>query len=316
MSKLDIVLLTGISGSGKSVALNALEDAGYFCVDNLPPELLSGMISLEEAREAALRRRVAVAVDVRSAHSLPHLMPVLDELQRDGHKVRSVFLDASTDALVRRFSETRRPHPLSQASQVVEQQAPSAQTLPRRRASDTDTTLAPPADQALVEAIRTERELLSPLREVSTVIDTSLLRPAQLRTWIRNIVQAAPSRLTLVFESFAFKQGVPMDADFVFDVRMLPNPFYIKELKPQTGRDQPVIDYLAQQPESAELIAQIEAFLLRWLPALEGDQRSYVTVAIGCTGGQHRSVYCVEQLTQRFSPRGVVLSRHRELDAK
>ena len=313
MSKLDLVLLTGISGSGKSVALNALEDAGYFCVDNLPPELLSGMICLEEAREPALRRRVAVAVDVRSAHSLPHLMPVLEELQRDGHKVRSVFLDATTDALVRRFSETRRPHPLSQ---VPLPRPPIAQPGPKRRASDSDTTLAPPADQALVEAIRTERELLSPLREVSTVIDTSLLRPAQLRAWIRNIVQAAPSRLTLVFESFAFKQGVPMDADFVFDVRMLPNPFYIKELKPQTGRDQPVIDYLAQQPESAELIAQIEAFLLRWLPALEGDQRSYVTVAIGCTGGQHRSVYCVEQLTQRFLPRGVVLSRHRELDAK
>ena len=177
-------------------------------------------------------------------------------------------------------------------------------------------TTAPPADQALIDAIRTERELLSPLREVSTVIDTSLLRPAQLRAWIRNIVQAAPSRLTLVFESFAFKQGVPMDADFVFDVRMLPNPFYIKELKPLTGRDTPVSDYLAQQPESAELIAQIEAFLLRWLPALEGDQRSYVTVAIGCTGGQHRSVYCVEQLLQRFAPRGVVLARHRELDAK
>jgi len=315
MSKLDIVLLTGISGSGKSVALNALEDAGYFCVDNLPPELLSGLIVLEEARDASMRRRVAVAVDVRSAGSLPHLMPVLQELQQDGHKVRSVFLDASTDALVRRFSETRRPHPLSQVHQPAPRTNP-ATPAPRRRASDNDTTLAPPADQALVEAIRTERELLSPLREVSTVIDTSLLRPAQLRAWIRNIVQAAPSRLTLVFESFAFKQGVPMDADFVFDVRMLPNPFYIKELKPQTGRDQPVIDYLAQQPESAELIAQIEAFLLRWLPALEGDQRSYVTVAIGCTGGQHRSVYCVEQLTQRFSARGVVLARHRELDAK
>ncbi|MCH8180673.1 MAG: RNase adapter RapZ [Proteobacteria bacterium] len=315
MSKLDIVLLTGISGSGKSVALNALEDAGYFCVDNLPPELLSGLISLEETREAGRRRRVAVAVDVRSADSLPHLLPVLQELRQDGHKVRSVFLDASTDALVRRFSETRRPHPLSQVPQPAPADATPA-PLQRRRARDHDTTVAPPADQALVEAIRTERELLSPLREVSTVIDTSLLRPAQLRAWIRNIVQAAPSRLTLVFESFAFKQGVPMDADFVFDVRMLPNPFYIKELKPLTGRDQPVIDYLAQQPESAELIAQIEAFLLRWLPALEGDQRSYVTVAIGCTGGQHRSVYCVEQLMQRFSPRGVVLSRHRELDAK
>jgi UPF0042 nucleotide-binding protein len=226
--------------------------------------------------------------------------------------VRSVFIDASTDALVRRFSESRRPHPLSQL------RAPSAQATAtqRRRASDHDATLAPAADQALIDAIRTERELLSALREESTVIDTSLLRPAQLRTWVRNIVQAAPARLTLVFESFAFKQGVPLDADFVFDVRMLPNPFYLKELKPLCGRDQPVIDYLARQPESAELIAQIEAFLLRWLPALEGDQRSYVTVAIGCTGGQHRSVYCVEQLTQRFAPRGVVLSRHRELDAK
>lgn len=312
MKTLDIVLLTGISGSGKSVALNALEDAGYFCVDNLPPELLGGMIDLEVQRAPDRRRRVAVSVDVRSADSLPHLMPMLQQLQTDGHKVRSVFLDASTDALVRRFSETRRPHPLSQVHAVPA----SATDTPRRRASDHDATLTATADQVLIDAIRTERELLSPLREVSTVIDTSLLRPAQLRTWIRNIVQAAPSKLTLVFESFAFKQGVPMDADFVFDVRMLPNPFYIKELKPLTGRDQAVIEYLAQQPESAELIAQIEAFLLRWLPALEGDQRSYVTVAIGCTGGQHRSVYCVEQLVQRFAQRGVVLARHRELDAK
>ena len=312
MKTLDIVLLTGISGSGKSVALNALEDAGYFCVDNLPPELLRGMIELEAERTPDRRRRVAVSVDVRSADTLPHLTPMLEELRADGHKVRSVFLDASTDALVRRFSETRRPHPLSQVRAV-----PAAVIgAPRRRASDHDASVTSTADQVLIDAIRTERELLSPLREVSTVIDTTLLRPAQLRTWIRNIVQAAPSKLTLVFESFAFKQGVPMDADFVFDVRMLPNPFYIKELKPLTGRDQAVIEYLGQQPESAELIAQIEAFMLRWLPTLESDQRSYVTVAIGCTGGQHRSVYCVEQLTQRFAQRGVVLSRHRELDAK
>lgn len=311
MTPLDIVLLTGISGSGKSVALNALEDAGYFCVDNLPPELLRGMIDLENQRAPELKRRVAVSVDVRSAHSLPNLTPVLSDLRKEGHSVRAVFLDASTDALVRRFSETRRPHPLSQVTKAprpVQSEAP-------RRATDLaraiDTT-----EQALIDAINLERELLSPLREMSTVIDTSLLRPAQLRTWIRNIVQAAPSRLTLVFESFAYKQGVPLDADFVFDVRMLPNPFYIKELKPLTGRDQLVIDYLAAQPESAELLAQIEAFLLRWLPALEGDQRSYVTVAIGCTGGQHRSVYCVEQLVQRFAPRGVVLARHREQDAK
>lgn len=311
LDKLDIVLLTGISGSGKSVALNALEDAGYFCVDNLPPELLRGMIDLEEHRERELKRKVAVSVDVRSAHSLPHLMPVLDVLQKEGHKVRSVFLDASTDALVRRFSETRRPHPLSQVTQAPQPE----RIVLKRRASDQAGT-GSTTEQALIDTINLERELLSPLRELSTVIDTSLLRPAQLRTWIRNVVQASPSRLTLVFESFAYKHGVPMDADFVFDVRMLPNPFYLKELKPMNGRDQPVMDYLAQQPETSELLGQIEAFLLRWLPALENDQRSYVTVAIGCTGGQHRSVYCVEQLVQRFAPRGVVLARHREQDAR
>ena len=307
---LDLVLLTGISGSGKSVALNALEDAGYYCVDNLPPELLPGLINLESQRAPELARRVAVSVDVRSAHSLPGLLPVLKSLRQAGHQVRSVFLDASTDALVRRFSETRRPHPLSQLRKAPKPD----QQRPMRRASDHDDGLS--SEQALIETINLERELLSPLRELSTVIDTSLLRPAQLRTWVRNVVQAAPSKLTLVFESFAFKQGVPMDADFVFDARMLPNPFYLKELKPLTGRDQPVIDYLNSQPESAELIAQIEAFMLRWLPALEGDQRSYVTVAIGCTGGQHRSVYCVEQLYQRFASRGVVLARHREQDAR
>ncbi len=309
---LDIVLLTGISGSGKSVALNALEDTGYFCVDNLPPELLRGMMDLELQREVEQRRRIAVSVDVRSAHSLPHLIPVLNQLYQEGHKVRSVFLDASTDALVRRFSETRRPHPLQHLSKTplihIEAAPPHA--------SDSAPEAPDEPTRALSDTINLERELLSPLRELSTVIDTTLLRPAQLRTWIRNIVQAAPSRLTLVFESFAYKHGVPTDADFVFDVRMLPNPFYLKELKPLTGRDQAVADYLAAQPESAELIAQIEAFLLRWLPALEGDQRSYVTVALGCTGGQHRSVYCVEQLVKRFAPRGVVLARHREQDAK
>jgi UPF0042 nucleotide-binding protein len=307
---LDIVLLTGISGSGKSVALNALEDAGYFCVDNLPPELLRGMIDLERQRPAELQRRVAVSVDVRSARSLPGMLPLLSALRAEGHQVRSVFLDASTDALVRRFSETRRPHPLSQLSRRTHND-PDA---PRRRASDHESDNI--TEQALIDTINLERELLSPLREGSTVIDTTLLRPAQLRIWIRNVVQAAPSRLTLVFESFAYKHGVPLDADFVFDARMLPNPFYIKELKPLTGRDQAVIDYLASQPESAELLAQIEAFLLRWLPALENDQRSYVTVAIGCTGGQHRSVYCVEQLVERFMPRGIVLARHREQDAR
>ena len=308
---LDIVFLTGISGSGKSVALNALEDAGYFCVDNLPPELLRGLVTLELERPSHLRRSVAVAVDVRSANSLPSLLPVLVELKAEGVRVKSVFLDASTDALVRRFSETRRPHPLSQPNKAHQPTAAHSAPTP----DQVEEQLAHQA-QALSDTINLERELLGPLREMSAVIDTTLLRPAQLRTWIRNVVQAAPSRLTLVFESFAFKHGVPMDADFVFDMRMLPNPYYLKELRPLTGRDQPVIDYLQQQPEAAEMIAQIEAFLLRWLPTLANDQRSYVTVALGCTGGQHRSVYCVEQLVQRFVPRGVTLARHREQDAR
>ncbi len=295
-----VVVLTGMSVSGKGVALNALEDAGYYCVDNLPPELLPQLLALEAQRPTDQKRRLAVSVDARSAASLHQVLPLLDQLRADGQAVRPIFLDASDDTLVRRFSETRRPHPLM-----------------RHKGAQAVAEAAEDADhQALLETIRQERELVEPLRERSAVIDTSLLRPAQLRTWVRHLVQAQPSRLTVVFQSFAFKHGVPLDADFVFDVRMLPNPYYIKELRPQTGKDAPVADYLRQQPESGELIAQIEAFLSRWLPSLENDQRSYVTVAIGCTGGQHRSVYCVEQLKERFKGRAVVLTRHREQDGK
>jgi UPF0042 nucleotide-binding protein len=296
----EVVLVTGISGSGKSVALHALEDAGFFCVDNLPPELLREFLRLEHMRA---QRRVAVAVDSRSAGSLPHLLPMLDQLRGEGVTVRSVFLDSSTDALVRRFSETRRPHPLSQ-------QAPDS--LPTRRRGDR----GPDSHRALTDAIEIERELLSELREVSTVVDTSQLRPAQLRAWMLDMVQAAGSRLTLVFESFAYKHGVPLDADFVFDVRVVPNPFYVRELRPLTGRDEPVVLFLESQPEVLEMLLQIEQFLARWLPAFENDQRSYLTVAVGCTGGQHRSVYFVEMLAQRFSARAVTLVRHRELDAR
>ncbi len=285
----EVVLVTGISGSGKSVALHALEDAGYFCVDNLPPELLPAFLHLESSERD---RQVAIAVDVRTAGSLPRLVPMLPQLRSEGVLVRPLFLDATTNALLRRFSETRRPHPLT------------------KRAADSG--LAQPA---LVEAIEMERELLAGLREVSTVIDTSELRPAVLRSWIRDLVGARPGALTLVFESFAFKHGVPLDADFVFDVRVLPNPYYIRELRPLTGRDAPVADYLRAQPEATDMLEQIEAFLRRWLPAFEDDQRSYLTVAIGCTGGQHRSVYLVESLAQRFGGHGAVLRRHRELDS-
>jgi RNase adapter protein RapZ len=286
----EVVLVTGISGSGKSVALHALEDAGFFCVDNLPPELLREFLRIEHERS---ERRVAIAVDGRSASSLPQLLPLLDELRGEGVLIRSLFLDASSDTLVRRFSETRRLHPLSHES-----------------SSTTD------QHRALMDAITLERELLSELREVSTVIDTSQLRPAQLRAWIHNLVQSSGNRFTLVFESFAFKHGVPLDADYVFDVRVLPNPYYIRELRPQTGRDEAVVTYLEAQPEVGEMLGQIEVFLRRWLPAFEDDQRSYLTVAIGCTGGQHRSVYFVETLARRFANAAVTLIRHRELDAR
>ena len=285
-----VVLVTGISGSGKSVALHALEDAGYFCVDNLPPELLRDFLRVERQRSGL--RRVAIAVDVRSAGSLPYLLPLIDELRGEGIAIQSFFLDAGTDALVRRFSETRRPHPL------------------------TGEPGSGDAQRALPEAIELERELLAELREVSTVIDTSQLRPAQLRLWMRQAVGAARGGLTLVFESFAFKHGVPLDADYVFDLRVLPNPHYNRELRPLDGRDAAVATYLAAQPEVGEMLAQIEAFLARWLDAFELDQRCYLTVAVGCTGGQHRSVYAAEQLAARFAPRATTLVRHREQDAR
>jgi UPF0042 nucleotide-binding protein len=283
----EVVLVTGISGSGKSVALHALEDAGYFCVDNLPPELLRDFIRLEQERFTS---RVAVAVDVRTAVSLPQLMPLVAKLREEGQHIRVLFLDASTDALVRRFSESRRPHPLS----AVEGEL----------------------SRALIEALEMERELLSGMREIATVVDTSQLRPAQLRTWVRDLVGVPPSSLTLVFESFAFKNGVPLDADCMFDVRVLPNPFYIRELRPKTGRDEEVAQYLEAQPEVAVMMGQIESFVRHWLPALRADQRAYLTVCIGCTGGQHRSVYIAETLGLRFRSEVTTLVRHRELDAQ
>jgi RNase adapter protein RapZ len=279
----EIVLVTGISGSGKSVALHALEDAGYYCVDNLPPELLLDFLRLEQERRD---RRIAIAVDVRSAGSLPHLLPLLAQLKSEGVVVHAIFLDATTGALVRRFSETRRTHPLADRG-------------------------------ALVEAIELERELLADLRDLSTVLDTSQLRPAQLRTWMRELVRAPDSRLTLVFESFAYRHGVPLDADYVFDVRVLPNPHYVPELRPLTGRDAPVAEYLAAQPDAVEMLERIAVFLTflrRWLPAFKADQRAYLTVAIGCTGGQHRSVWFAERLAERFGKEAAPLIRHRELD--
>ncbi|SDZ71224.1 UPF0042 nucleotide-binding protein [Variovorax sp. YR266] len=289
---LDLVLITGMSGSGKSVALHALEDAGYYCVDNLPPELLTSFIALQHEQQTP---RVAIAMDVRSGVSLPIVPQQLEALRRDGGiSLRSLFLDATTDALLRRYSETRRRHPLS------------------RQEGRTD---VPEQHRVLMQAIELERELLADLRDGADVIDTSLIRPAQLQSYIKSLISAPQSALTLVFESFAFKRGVPLDADYVFDVRMLPNPHYVPALRPLTGRDEPVIEWLREHDDVARMYNDIEQFLTHWLDALARDHRSYVTVAIGCTGGQHRSVFLVEQLARSFGARWGALKRHRELDA-
>jgi len=289
---LEIVLITGMSGSGKSVALNALEDAGFYCVDNLPPELLLPFVELELKNKA---QRVAIAMDVRSAGALPQLPQQLAAVRALGVVVKPLFLDATTDTLVRRYSETRRKHPLSQFDAVD---------------GDRDER------RALVEAIEMEFELLAELREQAYVIDTSIIRPAQLQGYVKALISAPAGQLTLVFESFAFKRGVPTDADFVFDVRMLPNPHYDPDLKHLNGRDQPVINFLQAEEPVQRMQHQIAQFLESWLDALAHDHRSYVTVAIGCTGGQHRSVYLVEQLARRFAGDWVTLKRHREMDAR
>ena len=284
---LEMVLITGMSGSGKSVALNALEDAGYYCVDNLPPELLTSFVALEQQHGA---KKVAIAMDVRSATSLPLVPKQLAQLRAQGITMQSLFLDASTETLLRRFSETRRLHPLS-----------------RMDASD--------QHRALVDAIELERELLGDMREQAHVLDTSMIRSSQLQGYVKSLISALTTQLTLVFESFAFKRGVPLDADYVFDVRMLPNPHYESGLRDLTGKDEAVAAYLRTHPEVDDMFKDIEKFISHWLQALIRDHRSYVTVAIGCTGGQHRSVYLVEQLAKRFSQDWATLKRHRELDA-
>jgi len=285
---LELILITGMSGSGKSVALRALEDAGYFCVDNLPPELLLSFVDLEQKTQ---RQRVAIAMDVRAANALPQVPAQLEELKARGIDVRPLFLDATTDTLVRRFSETRRRHPLSRPAADVE------------------------GDQhrALVEAIELERELLAELRQRAHVIDTSVLRSAQLQEYVKSLLAAPLAQLTLVFQSFSYKRGIPVDADYVFDVRMLPNPHYEPELRDFTGLDAPVVDYLRRHQEVEDMYVDIRAFLDHWLEPLARNHRSYVTVAIGCTGGQHRSVYLVERLAQEFGQRWATLTRHREV---
>ncbi len=287
-----LVLITGMSGSGKSVALRLLEDIGYYCVDNLPLQFLPEVsVHLDRAGYQDL----AVSIDARSEASLSDLPTLLHSLHGAGHDVKLLFLTASDSALVQRYSESRRRHPL-------------AQRLQKQIGAHSEPTL--------LESIQAERDILAPLVGIGHTIDTSALHPNILRKWIREFVSAPRVNLTLAFESFPFKDGIPVAADLVFDVRNLPNPFYDPALRPLTGLDQPVIDFLRAAPTVEEMIEDITTFIDKWLPGYLADNRHYITVAIGCTGGQHRSPYVVEELARRFGGRERVLVRHRTLNRR
>ena len=294
---MQINLITGISGSGKSVALKAFEDAGYDCIDNLPVSLLENLVQTLESEKS---EQVAVAIDARRGESIAKL-PILLEKLRINHQIRILFLNADTNTLVQRFSETRRRHPLS--IQV---------------ADNVNKTLA----TTLIEAINQERALLEPLRNQAHSIDTSNLPAQALRSWVQDLLQDKPIGLTIIFESFGFKKGVPSEADLVFDVRCLPNPHYDNKLRPLSGNDLPVKEFLEKIPEVANMEGDIIQFIEKWLPFYIADGRSYLTVAIGCTGGQHRSVYLVNRLSEHFRSQKSLkeiqinfLNRHRELDS-
>ncbi len=277
---MQLFLISGLSGSGKSVALKVLEDSGYYCVDNLPAELLPTL--MDSLRQTG-NTRVAVSIDVRSGLSMTQLPQHIAQLKQQDMGVHLLFLDAQTDTLVKRFSETRRRHPLSN----------DKLTLP--------------------ECVQRERELLAEISNIGHRIDTSELGANALRAWIKDFIGLDSACLTLLFQSFGFKNGIPLDADFVFDVRCLPNPHYDPALRPLTGRDTAVMEFLERLPEVKKMCDDIRAFIENWLPSFVVDNRSYLTVALGCTGGQHRSVYLTEKLAQHFKAKQQVLLRHREL---
>lgn len=277
---MQLVVISGLSGSGKSIALNVLEDASYYCVDNLPATLLTETVAF---LETAGYDRVGITIDARSGVGLAELPAAVRGLKARGVDVRLLFLDAKNDTLIKRFSETRRRHPLADGKATLD------------------------------EAIARERELLGEIGELGQHIDTSDLAPNILRGWVRDIVAVDGSGMTLLFESFGFKQGIPLDADLVFDVRCLPNPFYDPKLRMLCGLDADVVDFLEALPQVRRMLNDIGDFIDRWLPDFVRDNRAYLTVALGCTGGQHRSVYFAERLAQRFAGKAPVLLRHRQL---
>lgn len=285
---MQLFLISGLSGSGKSVALKALEDSGYYCVDNLPVALLHTLV--ENLRQTG-NTRIAVSIDVRSGDSVKQLPQYIEQLKKQGIDVHLLFLDAQTDTLVKRFSETRRRHPLRNA-------------LPPAHTNEGLT---------LPECVQLEREMLAEISNIGHRIDTSELGANALRAWVKDFKGVDRARITLLFQSFGFKNGIPFDADLVFDVRCLPNPHYDPVLRPLTGRDAAVIEFLEHNQNVRDMCEDIRSFVEKWLPSFIADNRSYLTVALGCTGGQHRSVYLVEKLARYFKVHQQVLMRHREL---
>jgi UPF0042 nucleotide-binding protein len=285
-----LVIVSGLSGSGKSVALNMLEDLDYYCVDNIPAGLLPGFIAYTVRTSEPAYRLTAVGVDARNRpEDLAAVPRLVAELRRSGIGCELLFLRADNESLLKRFSETRRRHPLSRDG------------------------------IGLQEALEQEQRLLEPVASAADLtIDTSRLSVHELREMVRARVAERPATgPSLLFESFAYRHGVPDDADFVFDARAMPNPYWDPALRSHTGRDPAVVQFLDSQEEVAHFLADLTAFLERWLPALVRSNRSYLTIAVGCTGGQHRSVYLAEKLATHFNGRfGQTLIRHRDLASR
>lgn len=279
-------IVTGLSGSGKTIALQALEDAGFYCIDNLPAMLLPHVVRELSRTGAGDVQQVAVGVDARNRAFLASVTGALEEVTQLGIAHRIVFLDAEESVLVKRFQETRRRHPMQ----------------------DDETPL--------LEAIRLEKTLLEPLADAAALhIDTTHTTPHQLRHQLLDFARGQETAgLTVLFESFGFKRGTPLDADYVFDVRCLPNPYWQPELRSLNGADKPVVQFLEKYDDVRDMLDDLTGFIERWLPRFAHADRNYLTVAVGCTGGQHRSVYLVNRLAQHFAAKGIKTQvRHREL---
>ena len=282
-----VVLVTGLSGSGKTIALHVLEDVGFYCIDNLPVSLFEALVRDITLQATMARALTAIGIDARSPGAELSQLPGLVKRLRDhGVDCEIVFLDAEDSVLIQRFSETRRRHPLTEEDRTLEQ------------------------------AIRLEREMLDPLLDLAHLkIDTTRSTLHELRETVRaRVADRGTHEMSIMLQSFGFKHGIPRNADFVFDARCLPNPHWYPDLRPHTGRDLEVVEFLEQDPLARGMLDQIRDFLDHWIPCFEDEGRSYLTIAVGCTGGQHRSVYLVEQLVDFFESQGRnVTCSHREL---